>query len=92
MIIGEPTLQVDTRARDDLRRSQRERFARQSGYPELRRKDLRSEKFRIVHEPTGDEFKVYAGEIDLGPTHPIDAYFYASAGHIVFLERLGGSR
>ena len=79
-------------ARDDLRRRQRERFAKQSGWPELRRKDLRFERFAIVHEPTGDEYRIYQSEIDLGPTHPIHAFFYAASGHIVFLERIGGER
>jgi hypothetical protein len=82
----------DRAARDDLRRRQRERFAKQSAWPELRRKHLRSEKFAIVHEPTGDEYRIYAGEIDLGPTHPIHAFFYAASGQIVFLERIGGPR
>jgi hypothetical protein len=79
----------DGAARDDLARRRRERFAMQSGVPELRRNDLRSEKFAIVHEPTGDEYRIYAGEVEAGPTHPIHAFFYGSTGGIVFLEKIG---
>ena len=72
---------------EELRRRQRERFAMQSGWQELKRKDLRIDRFTIVHEPSGDAFTVYRGEI-AGPTHPASAFYYDAAGNIIFLERL----
>ena len=63
-----------------------------SGQPELKRSDLRFERFAVVHEPTGDQYKIYKGEIATGPTHPVSAFFYDEAGGIVFLERLPGDR
>ena len=78
--------------RDELRRRQRERFAMSSGLPELNRSGLRFDRFVVVHEPSGDQFRIYRGEISTGPTHPISAYFYDEAGGIVFLERLPGAR
>ena len=78
--------------RDELRRCERERFAMKSGQPELKRSDLRFERFAVVHEPSGDQFRIYRGEINTGPTHPVNAFYYDEAGGIVFLELLGGRR
>lgn len=79
---------VDTQltSRDELRRQQRERFAMAAGLEELRRADLRFDRFSIAHEPTGDHYRVYRGEIDAGPTHPACAFSYAPNGAVVFLE------
>ena len=68
------------------------RFAMRANLPELRRRDLTFTRFSIIHEPTGDEYRVYNGEINTGPTHPVAAYFYDQAGNVVFLERLPGGR
>ena len=79
--------------RDELRRRDRERFAMRANLPELRRTDLTFTRFSILHEPTGDEYRVYSGEINTGPEHPIAAFYYdAAGGAVVFLERLRGGR
>ena len=62
------------KSRDELRRQQRERFAMRSGWEELRRADLRVDRFAITHEPSGDEFRVSRGEIDAGPNHPASPF------------------
>ena len=79
---------VDTEpaARHRQERQRRERFATQSGWQELRRADLRFDRFSIVHTPGGDQFKLYRGTIDDGPTHPCSAYFHTPTGGVEFLE------
>ena len=78
--------------RDELRRRDRERFAMKANLPEVRRTDLSFTRFSIIHEPTGDEFRVYNGEINTGPEHPIAAYYYDAIAAVVFLELLRGGR
>lgn len=85
---------VDTEpaARDEQERKRRERFAMAAGWEELRRGDLRFDRFSIVHEPTATEYRVYRGVIDGGPKHPASAFYYAPGGAIVLLEPLRGGR
>jgi hypothetical protein len=75
------------RARDQARREQRERIAHRAGWPELHRSDLRFGRFTIVHEPTGNTYKISRGEPEANAPSPISAYFYDGDGAIVFLER-----
>ena len=60
---------------DAQRRRQRETFAMKSGWPELARADLRFDRYSVVHEPSGDEYRIYRGEVDhaIGTTHPCTA-------------------
>ena len=37
-------------------------------------------------------YAVYKGSIEIGPVHPIAAFFYDQSGAVVFLERLPGGR
>ena len=65
-----PKVGAERTPRDELRRRERETFAMKSGQPELKRSDLRFERFAVVHEPTGDQYKIYKGEIDHRPDPP----------------------
>ena len=76
---------------DELRRARFARFARfakQTGLEELDHADLTFGRYWVVHEPTGDRYTVYRGNIDAGPVHPVSACYAAD----VFLERLPGKR
>jgi hypothetical protein len=93
--IGTSTIGTEAElTREELRRRERERFATRSGWPELKRSDLTITRFAVIHQPTGDEFRIYTGEINnaIGTTHPASAYFYDQAGGVVFLERLPGAK
>ena len=65
-----------------------------SGWPELNRSDLTFTRFTVTHEPTGDEFSIYKGEVDtaIGTKNPASAFYYDQTGGVVFLERRPGSR
>ena len=58
--------------RDELRRRQREAFAMRSGWPELNRSDLTFARYSVTHEPTGDQYQIFKGEINsaIGTTYP----------------------
>ena len=84
--IGRSSVADDQAARDQERRRQRETVAMRSGWPELRRADLILARFVVVHEPTGDQYRVYRGEISTGPAHPCSAWFFAQDGSVEFLE------
>lgn len=91
------TSTIDTEPKpthEELRRRERERFAVRSRWPELKRSDLTVTRFSVTHEPTGDQFQIYKGEVDsaIGTTHPASAYFYDASGGVVFLEHLPGGR
>ena len=88
MTIGTSTVggRAPEPTRDELRRRNRETFAMGSGLPELKRSDLRFDRFAVVHEPTGNQYRVYTGEIGTGPTHPCSAWFFAQDGSVEFLE------
>ena len=76
----------DRANRDELRRLQRERFA--MGLTELKRSDLAFKRFNITHEPSGEQYRIYRGEIDAGPTHPASAFYYLPNREVVLLERV----
>jgi hypothetical protein len=76
-----------TRVRAQARREQRERIAHRAGWPELHRSDLTFGRFTIVHEPTGNTYKISRGEPEANAPSPITAYFHAADGAVVFLER-----
>lgn len=81
------------KSRDELRRRQREAFAMRS-WPELSRSDLTFARYSVTHEPTGDHYQVFKGEISsgIGTAAPVAAFYFAANGDIQFLERLPGGR
>lgn len=81
----------DARAREqtrtEARRAERIRTAHRAGWVELERRDLAFQPFGIVvHEPTGDRYRINRGEVD-AQYSPVVAYFIDQFGGPVFLER-----
>ena len=63
---------------DELRRRQREAFAMRSGWPELSRSDLTFARYSVTHEPTGDQYQIFNGEINsaIGTATPVAAFYF----------------
>ena len=87
MSIGGYTDEADPAARTQARREQRIRFAHRCGWQEIDRRHLTFEPFgAVIHEPSGDSYRISRGEID-AEFSPVVAYFIDPAGDPVFLEK-----
>lgn len=74
------------RAREELRRQQRLRFAENSPWPRLNFADLNFERFYVEHAPTGERYRICRGEAMDTAYSPAVAWFIGTDGGPVFLE------
>ena len=73
------------RDREELRKRQRLHLAESTRWPRFDLADLTFERYHVVHEPSGERYRVVRGEILEVQYTPATAWFIRD-GEPVFLE------